>query len=81
MAMGKRHGEGQESFRIPTADLQRTPGHPFYERLKDTCPDGVTGAVDSVQLSVGTGACPSAHGRGHRKQNPATTNQDANGEK
>ncbi len=33
MAMGKRDGEGQESFWIPTADLPRTSGHPFYERL------------------------------------------------
>ena len=33
MAMGKRNREAQEAFWIPTQDLPRTPGHPFYERV------------------------------------------------
>jgi transposase len=33
MAMGKRRVEGPSSFWIPTADLPRTGGHPFYEQL------------------------------------------------
>ncbi len=33
MAMGKRDSGQQESFWVPTAELPRTPGHPFYERL------------------------------------------------
>jgi transposase len=33
MAMGKRRVEGQSSFWIPTAELPRTGGHPFYEQL------------------------------------------------
>ena len=33
MAMGTRARERQESFWIATAELPRTPGHPFYERL------------------------------------------------
>ena len=33
MAMGTRARERQESFWIATAELPRTSGHPFYERL------------------------------------------------
>ena len=33
MAMGKRQPHRQLPLFIPTADLPRTPGHPFYERL------------------------------------------------
>ena len=33
MAMGTRARERRESFWIATAELPRTPGHPFYERL------------------------------------------------
>lgn len=33
MAMGKRDQSQQETFWIPTAELPRSPGHPFYERL------------------------------------------------
>ena len=33
MAMGKRNVGQQGTFWIPTAELPRTPGHPFYERL------------------------------------------------
>ena len=33
MAMGKRKPDEQSSFWIPTADLPRTGGHPFYEQL------------------------------------------------
>lgn len=33
MAMGKREGERQAELWLPTSDLARSPGHPFYERL------------------------------------------------
>jgi len=33
MAMGKRKPDEQASFWIPTAELPRTGGHPFYEQL------------------------------------------------
>ncbi len=33
MAMGKRNREAQQVFWIPTEDLPRSPGHPFYERV------------------------------------------------
>jgi transposase len=33
MSMSKREGEKQPSLWIPTTDLARSPGHPFYERL------------------------------------------------
>ena len=33
MAMGKRRRAAQERLWIPTADLPRCPGHPFYDRL------------------------------------------------
>ena len=33
MAMGKRSGEQQGTFWIPTSELPSAPGHPFYERL------------------------------------------------
>jgi transposase len=33
MAMGQRRRGRQETFWVPTADLPRTAGHPFYERL------------------------------------------------
>ena len=33
MAMGQRKRERQETFWVPTSELPRSPGHPFYERL------------------------------------------------
>ena len=33
MAMGQRKRERQEAFWVPTSELPRTSGHPFYERL------------------------------------------------
>ena len=33
MAMGKRKRDAQQAFWIPTAELPRSAGHPFYERL------------------------------------------------
>jgi hypothetical protein len=33
MSMSKRRLEQQEHFWIPTAEIVRSPGHPFYERL------------------------------------------------
>jgi transposase len=33
MAMGQRQSEQQAEFWVPTADLPRSPGHPFYEQL------------------------------------------------
>ncbi len=33
MAMGKRNREAQQAFWIPTEDLPRSPGHPFFERV------------------------------------------------
>ena len=33
MSMSKREGEKQPGLWIPTAELARSPGHPFYERL------------------------------------------------
>ena len=33
MAMKKREGEKESDLWIPTAELARSPGHPFYERL------------------------------------------------
>jgi transposase len=33
MAMGKRRREAQQEFWIPTQDLPRSPGHPFYEKV------------------------------------------------
>lgn len=33
MSMSKRQLEQQEHFWIPTAEIVRSPGHPFYERL------------------------------------------------
>lgn len=33
MAMGKRKREAQSQFWVPTTELPKTPGHPFYERL------------------------------------------------
>ena len=33
MAMGKGNRGRQETFWVPTAELPRTPGHPFYEQL------------------------------------------------
>jgi transposase len=33
MALGRRNVERQADFWVPTADLPRSPGHPFYEQL------------------------------------------------
>jgi transposase len=33
MSMSKREGERQSDLWIPTTELARSPGHPFYERL------------------------------------------------
>jgi transposase len=33
MALGRRKLEQQADFWVPTADLPRSPGHPFYEQL------------------------------------------------
>ncbi len=33
MAMGERKRERQQTFWVPTKELAKTPGHPFYERL------------------------------------------------
>lgn len=33
MSMSKREGETQSDLWIPTTELARSPGHPFYERL------------------------------------------------
>jgi transposase len=33
MALGRRAAERQGDFWVPTADLPRSPGHPFYEQL------------------------------------------------
>ena len=33
MSMSKREGEKQSDLWIPTTELARSPGHPFYERL------------------------------------------------
>jgi transposase len=33
MALGRREVERQADFWVPTADLPRSPGHPFYEQL------------------------------------------------
>lgn len=33
MAIGRRKVERQPDFWVPTADLPRSPGHPFYEQL------------------------------------------------
>ena len=35
MSMGQREGESQGALWIPTTDLARSPGHPFYERLNE----------------------------------------------
>ena len=40
MAMGKRKQQEQPSFWIATADLPKTAGHPFYERLNRILNDG-----------------------------------------
>lgn len=34
MAMGKRRSERQSALFVPTVELARSPGHPFYERLE-----------------------------------------------
>ncbi len=34
MAIGRRRRERQEELWIATGDLTRSPGHPFYERVK-----------------------------------------------
>ena len=33
MAIGKRSGGRQEDLWIPSSDLAKSPGHPFYERV------------------------------------------------
>lgn len=33
MALGRRDGEQQKDLWVPTVDLPRAPGHPFYEKL------------------------------------------------
>ncbi len=33
MAMGRREKEQQGDLWLPTTDLARSPGHPFYERV------------------------------------------------
>jgi len=33
MALGRRDGEQQQDLWVPTVDLPRAPGHPFYEKL------------------------------------------------
>ena len=35
MAMGKRKGDRQASFWIPTSELPRSASHPFYEKLNE----------------------------------------------
>jgi transposase len=35
MAMGKRATKRQETLWVPTADIQRSPGHPFYRKLNE----------------------------------------------
>ena len=33
MALGRRECERQSEFWVPAAELPRSPGHPFYEKL------------------------------------------------
>ena len=33
MAIGKRNRERQEELWIPSSEVTRSPGHPFYERV------------------------------------------------
>ena len=40
MAMGRVLGEAQGDFWVATADLPRSPGHPFYERLNQILDQG-----------------------------------------
>ncbi len=48
MAMGKRDQSQQETLWIPTAELPRSPGHPFYERLNHILEkSGFDGFVES----------------------------------
>jgi len=35
MALGRRRDEQQQELWTPTAELPRTPGHPFYEKLNE----------------------------------------------
>lgn len=35
MSMGRRQREAQEEFWVVAAELPRSPGHPFYERLNE----------------------------------------------
>src|SRR3954469_1324877 len=35
MAMGRRKGERQEELFVATAELARSPGHPFYRKLNE----------------------------------------------
>jgi transposase len=35
MALGRRDDEQQKDLWVPTVDLPRTPGHPFYEKLNE----------------------------------------------
>ncbi len=35
MALGRRGGERQDEFWIPTASVARGPGHPFYDKLNE----------------------------------------------
>jgi transposase len=35
MALGRRSGERQEELWIPTANVARGPGHPFYDKLNE----------------------------------------------
>lgn len=41
MSMSKREGERQSDLWIPTTDLARSPGHPFFERLNKILAEAV----------------------------------------
>ena len=49
MSMSKREGEKQSDLWIPTTELARSPGHPFYERLNKILAERTGQALEKIQ--------------------------------
>jgi len=69
MALGRRKAEQQSEFWVPSADLPQSPGHPFYEQLKQVLAAAVRrgGSTGSGRSVAGSSSPRSWAGRRCRR--------------
>jgi hypothetical protein len=51
VALGKRGGV-QGEFWVSAEDLQKSPGHPFYQKLNASCPNSRSGRKLLVRIAL-----------------------------